>query len=159
MQAFHFCSLGVAFSCGRSSLWRGYSGENDGRRRCYRRSFPLLRLSALTGRFHTFNFPKTTSTFAQCRAYGADVSRLPRDGHRFAEFNWGGMTFSSKGVVYDEIDEVGLAYGHQSPDWKRRMGSTDLTCGGDGPVGEVPELVNLNETTSVTQLMSCTLAG
>jgi hypothetical protein len=38
------------------------------------------------------------------------------------------MTFSSKGVVYDETDEVGLAYGHQSADWKRRMRSTDLTA-------------------------------
>ncbi len=83
-------------------------------------------------------FPQDYNHFrAMRRVYDADVSRLPRDGHRFAEFNWGGITFSSKGVVYDETDEVGLPYGHQSADWKRRMGSTDLTCGGDGPVGEV----------------------
>jgi hypothetical protein len=72
--------------------------------------------------------------------YDATVARLPENGERFAEFNWGGMLFASRGVVYDETDQVGLPFGHQSAKWKARMKNTDLTCGGDGPVGEAMSL-------------------
>ncbi len=47
------------------------------------------------------------------------------------------MLFASTGVVYDETGEVGLPFAHQSAQWKKRMRNTDLTCGGDGPVGKV----------------------
>jgi hypothetical protein len=47
------------------------------------------------------------------------------------------MMFASKGVVYDETDEIALPPGHQSAAWKSRMRKTDLTCGGDGPIGRV----------------------
>jgi hypothetical protein len=88
-------------------------------------------------------FPQDYLHFRSMRpSYDARVALLYRDGHRFDEFNWGGMLFASKGVVYDESDEVALPYGHQSTDWKKRMKSTDLTCGGDGPVGEVIPLGN-----------------
>ena len=69
--------------------------------------------------------------------YEATVARLPKNGRRFAEFPWGGMLFASTGVVHDETDEVGLPFGHQSANWKQRMRNTDLTCGGDGPIGNV----------------------
>lgn len=83
-------------------------------------------------------YPEDYAHFVAMRpVYDAAVARLPKDGRRFAEFNWGGMLFASKGVVYDETDEVGRPFGHQSAEWKRRMKNTDLTCGLDGPVGEV----------------------
>lgn len=73
-------------------------------------------------------------------SYDAQVAQLPNDGERYAEFNWGGMTFASRGVVYDETDEVALPFGRQSTAWKNRMRGTDLTCGGEGPVGTVMPL-------------------
>jgi hypothetical protein len=73
-------------------------------------------------------------------SYDAQIARLPKSGERYAEFNWGGMLFASRGVVYDETDEVALPYGRQSAAWKSRMKGTDLTCGGDGPVGKVMPL-------------------
>jgi hypothetical protein len=83
-------------------------------------------------------YPGERAHFLAARSeYDATVARLPRTGQRFREFVWGGMLFASTGVVYDETDEVGLPYGHQSAQWKRRMRNTDLTCGGDGPIGWV----------------------
>jgi hypothetical protein len=67
--------------------------------------------------------------------YSQHVESLPHDGRRFAEFNWGGMLFASRGITYDETDEVGLPFGKQSRKWLARMRDSDLTCGGDGPVG------------------------
>ena len=69
--------------------------------------------------------------------YSRYVSALPHDGKRFAEFNWGGMLFASRGITYDETDEVVLPRGTQSADWQARMKNTDLTCGGNGPIGVV----------------------
>jgi hypothetical protein len=71
------------------------------------------------------------------RSYDGQIAELPKDGKRYAEFNWGGMLFASRGVVYDETDEIALPSGHQSAAWKSRMKETDLTCGGDGPIGPV----------------------
>jgi len=65
------------------------------------------------------------------------IAQLPTDGKRYAEFNWGGMLFAFRGVVYDET-EIALPSGHQSAAWKRRMRKADLTCGGDGPIDARP---------------------
>jgi hypothetical protein len=87
-------------------------------------------------------YPADYAHFQAMRSsYDAQVARLPKDGKRYAEFNWGGMLFASSGVVYDETDEVALPHGHQSIAWKKRMRNTDLTCGGDGPVGKVMRLI------------------
>jgi hypothetical protein len=87
------------------------------------------------------HYPIDYARFQAMRpSYDAEVARLPKDGQRFAEFNWGGMLFASRGVVYDETDEVALPYGHQSAAWKSRMKHTDVTCGGDGPVGNAMPL-------------------
>ena len=83
-------------------------------------------------------YPRDRARFLAKRSeYDATVARLPQNGRRFAEFNWGGMLFASTGVVYDETDEVGLPFGQQSAQWKERMRNTDLTCGGEGPIGKV----------------------
>jgi hypothetical protein len=34
------------------------------------------------------------------------IAELPHDGRRLAVFNWGGMVWASRGLVYDESDEV-----------------------------------------------------
>jgi hypothetical protein len=82
-------------------------------------------------------YPRDYWRFQSRRSsYDAAVARLPRNGHRFLEFSWGGMVFASDGVVYDETDEIGLPFGLQSKAWKKRV-PFDITCGGDGPVGEV----------------------
>jgi hypothetical protein len=86
-------------------------------------------------------YPMDYAHFQAMRpSYDAQITGLAKDGQRYAEFNWGGMLFASSGVVYDETDEVALPYGRQSAAWKRRMQHTDLTCGGDGPVGKVMPL-------------------
>lgn len=86
-------------------------------------------------------YPQDYEHFRAMRpSYDAAIATLPKDGHRYDEFNWGGMLFASKGVVYDETDEVGLPFGRQSARWKKRMRPTDLTCGGEGPIGEVMPL-------------------
>lgn len=105
---------------------------------------PIIPITAFIASQSAIPYVQYPQDYTHVRAmrstYDGAVSRLPKDGRRFAEFNWGGLLFASKGVVYDETDEVGLPYGHQSTAWKRRMRSTDLTCGGGGPVGEVMPL-------------------
>lgn len=61
--------------------------------------------------------------------YDAVIARLPDTGARFAEFNWGGFSFGSRGIVYDETDEIGRSPGQQSKKWISRMKETDLLCG------------------------------
>lgn len=61
--------------------------------------------------------------------YDREVLRLPKNGARYEEFNWGGMLFASRGVVYDETDQIGLPRGQQSREWIARLKNTDLLCG------------------------------
>jgi hypothetical protein len=61
--------------------------------------------------------------------YDAKVAHLPNNGERFAEFNWGGLAYASRGVVYDETDEIARPQGRQSRRWIGRMKNTDLLCG------------------------------
>jgi hypothetical protein len=70
--------------------------------------------------------------------YRSVVKSLPGTGEpKLVIFNWGGMVWSSNGVIYDESDEVALAPGRQSPDWIARAGRTEPGCGGYSitPVG------------------------
>ena len=54
-------------------------------------------------------------------------------------WNWGGMLLSSKGVVYDESDEIALPADQQSAEWKNRVSRSggELACNGYGfePLG------------------------
>jgi len=61
--------------------------------------------------------------------YNRQVEALPHNGKRYLEFNWGGLLFASRGVVYDETDEVARPDGQRSTAWEKRMKNTDLTCG------------------------------
>ena len=62
-------------------------------------------------------------------AYDRQIASLADDGSRFKMFYWGGMTFSSTGVVYDESDEIVLPKERRSVLWQARSRNTDLMCG------------------------------
>jgi hypothetical protein len=63
--------------------------------------------------------------------YDHEVALLPADDHpRFRVFEWGGMLFAWRDLIYDESDEVALPPGGQSSAWKendRNRGEFD--CG------------------------------
>jgi hypothetical protein len=65
------------------------------------------------------------------RSYLAQVAATPSLGHpRLLIWNWGGMIFSTKGVVYDESDEIALPPDKQSMEWKTNPGLGELACEG-----------------------------
>jgi hypothetical protein len=69
--------------------------------------------------------------FAVARPYyDSIVAELPDDQPRIAVFNWGGMVWASRGVVYDETDEVDRPAGQQSVVWRSSPRLAELGCGG-----------------------------
>jgi hypothetical protein len=65
--------------------------------------------------------------------YVAEVAAKPSDGQpRLRVWNWGGMVWSSKGVVYDESDEIMRPVADQTADWKSRARNSELACDGYG---------------------------
>jgi hypothetical protein len=72
-------------------------------------------------------------------SYDRTISALPAD-QRLVVFDWGGMSFASHGLVYDETDQVALPRGRQSGDWLAQAGHTELSCegyGGSSPLGSL----------------------
>lgn len=65
--------------------------------------------------------------------YDRQIAALPASqGPRLAVFDWGGMTWASFGVVYDETDQVSLPPRRQSADWLERASRSELSCKGYG---------------------------
>jgi hypothetical protein len=65
--------------------------------------------------------------------YDQTIAAIPADQHpRLVVFDWGGMSFASHGLVYDETDQVALPRGLQSPDWLAKASRTELSCEGYG---------------------------
>jgi hypothetical protein len=65
--------------------------------------------------------------------YDRTIAALPADQRpRLAVFDWGGMSFASHGLVYDETDQVALPKGRQSADWLAQASHTELSCEGYG---------------------------
>jgi hypothetical protein len=65
--------------------------------------------------------------------YDRTIATLPADQHpRLAVFDWGGMSFASRGLVYDESDQVASPKGSQSADWLAEASHTELSCEGYG---------------------------
>jgi hypothetical protein len=62
--------------------------------------------------------------------YDQQVALLPADDKpRLGVFSWGGMSWASRALVYDESDEVALPAGQQSVAWKENRRYLDqLTC-------------------------------
>ena len=65
--------------------------------------------------------------------YDQTIADLPADYRpRLVVFDWGGMSWASRGLVYDETDQVALPRGHQSADWLAQANRTELSCEGYG---------------------------
>ena len=63
-------------------------------------------------------------------SYDRQIAALPADQRpRLAVFDWGGMSFASHGLIYDESDQVALPKGSQSADWLAQTSHTELSCG------------------------------
>lgn len=63
--------------------------------------------------------------------YDRKIASLPaNDQPRLAVFNWGGMVWASRGLVYDESDEVALPPGQQSAAWLANPYRAELACQG-----------------------------
>jgi hypothetical protein len=70
--------------------------------------------------------------FAENRSYyDHQVALLPADDKpRIGVFEWGGMLFAWRALVYDESDEVALPPGQQSVAWKGNFPYVDeFSCG------------------------------
>jgi hypothetical protein len=66
-------------------------------------------------------------------SYDRQIAALPADQRpRLVVFDWGGMSFASQGLVYDEADQVALPKGNQSADWLAQAARTELSCEGYG---------------------------
>jgi hypothetical protein len=66
-------------------------------------------------------------------SYDRTISALPAEQRpRLVVFDWGGMSFASHGLVYDETDQVALPRGRQSRDWLAQASHTELSCEGYG---------------------------
>jgi hypothetical protein len=66
-------------------------------------------------------------------SYDRTIAALPADQRpRLVVFDWGGMSFASRGLVYDETDQVALPRGRQSHDWLAKASHTELSCEGYG---------------------------
>jgi hypothetical protein len=65
--------------------------------------------------------------------YDREIAALRSDQRpRLLVFDWGGMTWASSGLVYDETDQVSLPKGHQSADWLAQASHSELSCEGYG---------------------------
>jgi hypothetical protein len=65
--------------------------------------------------------------------YDQTIAAIPADQHpRLVVFDWGGMSFASHGLVYDETDQVSLPKGSQSADWLAQARHSELSCEGYG---------------------------
>ncbi len=65
-------------------------------------------------------------------SYDRQIAALPADQRPgLAVFDWGGMSFASHGLVYDETDQIALPKGSQSAEWLAKA-SHELSCEGYG---------------------------
>jgi hypothetical protein len=65
--------------------------------------------------------------------YDRQIAALPADQRPpLLVFDWGGMSFASHGLVYDQADQIALPRGSQSPDWLAKASHTELSCEGYG---------------------------
>jgi hypothetical protein len=64
--------------------------------------------------------------------YDQQIAALPAGQPRLVVFDWGGTSWTSFGLVYDESDQVALPKGRQSADWLAQASHSELSCGGYG---------------------------
>jgi len=76
------------------------------------------------------NAGDTLHFYVRYPAYMKVVHDTPQDGNpRLLTINLGGMSWASRGFVYDEGDEVMRNSSFQSSAWKARAQNTELGCG------------------------------
>ncbi len=134
-----FAMSGMAIIWAVIGVWSATSCIRCARQRSWKQSvLPgfLLATSFLVAlNFFPFvrgcNYLGGALRFALTRSYyDHQVALLPSDGRpRLAIFIWGGMIGSSRGVVYDESDEIALPPGQQSVAWKANPDLGQLSCG------------------------------
>jgi hypothetical protein len=67
---------------------------------------------------------------AQRSAYLEKIRTIPPNGGpRLVVFNRGGMSWASRGYVYDESDEIMRDEPLRSAQWRAQADNTELTCG------------------------------
>jgi len=88
------------------------------------------------------NAGDTVHFYLKRPAYTKVVSATPPDGNaRLLTINLGGMSWASRGFVYDESDEVMRESSAQTAAWKARARNSELGCGyGAVPVPGPPAL-------------------
>jgi hypothetical protein len=76
------------------------------------------------------NAGDTIHFYVRQDSYMKMVRATPQNGEpRLLIINLGGMSWASRGFVYDESDEVMWESVRQSPDWKARAQKSELGCG------------------------------
>jgi len=66
---------------------------------------------------------------AKYPSYRSEISRLPAAEPRFLVDDWGGfLSMVSRGLVYDESDEIARPATEQSEAWKKRTSRTLASC-------------------------------
>jgi hypothetical protein len=63
--------------------------------------------------------------------YEQVITDLPRNERpHLVVFNWGGMVWASRGLVYDETDQISLPPDRQSTNWLAQAKHSELSCEG-----------------------------
>jgi hypothetical protein len=105
-------------------------------RRCIIASvLPIVLLAVALDPFrfiHACNYLGDVAHFIIAKsAYDSKIAALPIDQRpRVVVFDWGGMVWASRGLVYDETDQVALPKGRQSAAWLAQASHTELSCEG-----------------------------
>jgi hypothetical protein len=118
----------------RSGIWSiAYVRNGDWQKSILAAAFPLLLILVASDPLHFISFTQYAGDvlhFAAAKpGYDREIASMPATPPRWREFNWGGMLFASRGVLYDQSDEVALPAGRQSKAWLARARDTDLMCG------------------------------
>jgi hypothetical protein len=97
-------------------------------------ALPLVILAASVWHWQFLHFCNDASDMvyfiAMRSSYQDEINKNPPDaGPRLLVFNRGGMSWSSRGYVYDESDEVIRDEPLRSAEWRKRAENTELTCG------------------------------
>jgi hypothetical protein len=130
-----FLAIVWAIAAVRAGIWAiRYARNKAWRKSILAAAFPLLLMLVASDPLRFTGFTQYAGDVLHFAAvkpgYDREIARLPSAQSRWREFNWGGMLFASRGVLYDESDEVALPAGRQSQAWLARARDTDLMCGG-----------------------------
>ena len=119
-----------AYHFSRTARWRGWLKYANTSAVLF--AATILAIIAFLPVIHTCNYFGGALRFAMTRSYyDQQVVALlpPEDKPRIAVFTWGGMIWASRGLVYDESDEIALPPGRQSAAWLAKVSKTELGCG------------------------------